>query len=194
MATVVNKITLEVRDSVNTPDYDPAEWLINPDLTAVEGSPKRYWLLDENEALVLKDQAGREAADESELSILKEALLSQIDEKAETSITEGSGLEVPPGSGKFISMSLKAQIKWTGWNSIADNWEALGLPYPFRVRTVDDSDYVEIGSAQEVHDIYGMMAQRVAGILAGSEAVKAAVVAATTIQEAKDAAAEYLAG
>ena len=31
MSTVVNKATLERRDSVNTPDYDTSLWLINPD-------------------------------------------------------------------------------------------------------------------------------------------------------------------
>ena len=40
MATVVNKTTLQVIKSVNTPEYDPSEWLINPD---IPDAPKRHW-------------------------------------------------------------------------------------------------------------------------------------------------------
>jgi len=30
VSTVVNKQTFEIKLSVNTPDYSPSEWLINP--------------------------------------------------------------------------------------------------------------------------------------------------------------------
>lgn len=35
MAAVLNKQTLEYLESVNTPDYHPADWIINPDLSAL---------------------------------------------------------------------------------------------------------------------------------------------------------------
>ena len=43
MSTVAHRQTLEVRDSVNTPEYDPSEWLINP---TFPGVPKRYWIVE----------------------------------------------------------------------------------------------------------------------------------------------------
>ncbi len=43
MASVLNRATKEFRKSVNTPDFNVAEWIINPDLTDVAGSPRRYW-------------------------------------------------------------------------------------------------------------------------------------------------------
>jgi len=43
MANVVNKTTAEFRRSVNTPDYDPIEWIINPDLSSVKSVDKKYW-------------------------------------------------------------------------------------------------------------------------------------------------------
>lgn len=46
MANVLNKTTLEFRRSVNTPDYDEADWLINPDLTQVADLDSRYWVLE----------------------------------------------------------------------------------------------------------------------------------------------------
>jgi hypothetical protein len=46
MASVLNRTTKEFRGSVNTPDYDPADWIINPDLSAVSGEPNKYWIID----------------------------------------------------------------------------------------------------------------------------------------------------
>lgn len=45
MADVLHRQTLELRRSVNTPDFPPEEWVINPDLSAVAGVLPRYWKL-----------------------------------------------------------------------------------------------------------------------------------------------------
>lgn len=42
MSNVLNKTTLEYRESVNTPDFSPTEWLINPDMSTVKDVPKKY--------------------------------------------------------------------------------------------------------------------------------------------------------
>lgn len=46
MATVVNRTTFQIIDSANTPDYDPALWLINPpglDTLLASAVPVKYW-------------------------------------------------------------------------------------------------------------------------------------------------------
>ena len=43
MSSVVNKTTFQYIQYVNTPDYDPTDWLINPDLSAVAGLDPMYW-------------------------------------------------------------------------------------------------------------------------------------------------------
>jgi len=43
MSTVVNKVTLEVRESADPAEYDSTEWLIGPDLP---DAPKRYWIVE----------------------------------------------------------------------------------------------------------------------------------------------------
>ena len=43
MADVLNRWTKELRRSVNTPDFPPADWIENPDLSAVANVPWRYW-------------------------------------------------------------------------------------------------------------------------------------------------------
>lgn len=68
MSTVVNKQTLEVRLSVNEPDYDTQEWLIAPD---IPDAPKRHWkVVGDN--LELKSPAERVIADVAYLDEYKE--------------------------------------------------------------------------------------------------------------------------
>lgn len=43
MANVINRTTYKYLTSVNTPDYDVADWLHSPDLSGVSGVPKHYW-------------------------------------------------------------------------------------------------------------------------------------------------------
>lgn len=46
MASVLHRLTKQFLDSVNTPDFDPAFWVVNPDLSAVEELPLKYWIVD----------------------------------------------------------------------------------------------------------------------------------------------------
>lgn len=68
MATVVNKQTLDVIESVNTPEYDPGEWLINP---SIPDAPKRHWKVS-GDSLVLKNASERNSADADYLALVKE--------------------------------------------------------------------------------------------------------------------------
>lgn len=43
MANVLNRTSLVYLESVNTPEYDPSEWIINPDLSSVSDIPVSYW-------------------------------------------------------------------------------------------------------------------------------------------------------
>ena len=43
MSNVLNRTTKEYRTSVNTPDYPEVTWIINPDLSAVQSVPVKYW-------------------------------------------------------------------------------------------------------------------------------------------------------
>lgn len=62
MSDVVNRTTGQYRKSVNTPDYDTADWLINPDLSAVLGIPQQYWKV-EGDSVVEMNQAEKDAVD-----------------------------------------------------------------------------------------------------------------------------------
>jgi hypothetical protein len=60
MSNAFNRLTGQLRESVNTPDYDPAEWIINPDLSAIRGISRRYLKLGPGDTVV--EMSGREQA------------------------------------------------------------------------------------------------------------------------------------
>jgi hypothetical protein len=62
MANVLNKTSLQYLESVNTPDYPPADWMINPDLSAVAGVRQRYWKIVSG-SVVEMSQAEKDAVD-----------------------------------------------------------------------------------------------------------------------------------
>lgn len=65
MSNVLNRSTLEYLTSVNTPDFPPAQFVINPDLSAVQNFPPKYWILTGN-TITLQSPAQRQATDDAE--------------------------------------------------------------------------------------------------------------------------------
>jgi hypothetical protein len=51
MANVLHRITKQYIVSANTPDYDPAEWIINPDMTPTIGIPSDYWSINQDDTV-----------------------------------------------------------------------------------------------------------------------------------------------
>lgn len=59
MGHILHRITKEFRRSVNDSDVDSTEWIINPDLSAVENVPTKYWIIENDtvRAATLEEQA-----------------------------------------------------------------------------------------------------------------------------------------
>lgn len=87
MANVLNKTTNEYLFSVNTPDFDPAQWLINPDLSAVAGFDPKYWVITGN-VVTLAGPAARQVIDDNIFIALINALSVSSD-------TYGDGSDGP---------------------------------------------------------------------------------------------------
>ena len=67
MASVLNRTTKQYVRSANTPDYPTVDWIIDPDMSAVDGWPSKYWVIT-GDTVSLMDQAARDAVDAAELS------------------------------------------------------------------------------------------------------------------------------
>lgn len=84
MATVVNKSDLTLIKSVNTPDYDPTFWLIDPpglDILIANKVPQKYWKFD-NDDIVEMEQSD------------KDVILAAELESYRVSYIESTGLQV----------------------------------------------------------------------------------------------------
>lgn len=77
MATVINRVTKELSQSVNTPDYPTDAWIINPDLSEVEGFDRKYWKIDADN-VVLASEAERAAIDLAENEAMKSAAVDAM--------------------------------------------------------------------------------------------------------------------
>ena len=64
--------------SVNDPDYPPADWIHNPDLSAVTGFDTKYWTVSGDDVLLL-DQSARDAIDAAEVEARKDSTADQTD-------------------------------------------------------------------------------------------------------------------
>lgn len=65
MSDVLNRTTKQYLISVNTPDFPTANWIINPDLSAVVGFEAKYWTIT-GDVVTLMSQAERDAVDAAE--------------------------------------------------------------------------------------------------------------------------------
>ena len=79
MSTVVHRQTLEVRESVNEPDYDTGVWLINAEIPEW---PKRHWVRPiVGDTIERKSQELRDTADAEYLEEQKQSRINQLREQ-----------------------------------------------------------------------------------------------------------------
>jgi hypothetical protein len=73
MASVLHRVTKEYLQSVNTPGYDPAEWLINP---VLPDCPQRYWKIV-GDTVVEMTQGEQDAIDAAITEAARQVALNQ---------------------------------------------------------------------------------------------------------------------
>lgn len=78
MAVVIERTTLQLLNSVHTPDYPVLNWIINPDLSAVNGQPKKYWKIS-GDSVLLMDASEQSAVDATELDQGKDRQINQAE-------------------------------------------------------------------------------------------------------------------
>lgn len=95
MANVLNRTTKQYISSVHTPNYDPADWIINPDISAVIGIDSRYWKITDDVVSEMT-QVEKDAVDAAELSErqaqIRAALKARFDQEDDN--TKALGLLV----------------------------------------------------------------------------------------------------
>lgn len=88
MADVLHRTTKDFKRSVNTPEYDPATWIINPDLSAVQGVFRKYWKID-GDTVSEMTQAEKDAVDAQEQENLVSSYKMGVGETFQVSFADG---------------------------------------------------------------------------------------------------------
>ena len=65
MASVVHRTTKEYRRSADTGKFPVEDWIINPDMAAVEDVPSKYWVIS-GDIVSEMTQAAKDSADAAE--------------------------------------------------------------------------------------------------------------------------------
>lgn len=194
MANVVNRtaVPLQILYSVNTPDYDPADWIINPDLTILDTVPLKYCKVS-GDLIVEMTPAEKAVVDAAELAAAKTTGINQVCATREIKIEYGAGPEYPAASGKHIATTTEDQVRWLSWMSIGGKWNSLGLNFPFRVHSRDGSTYTDITKAQDFSTVFEAIGVYITNLFTEAEGVIQNVLAATTVANVQSIVAAYVA-
>jgi len=81
-ANVLHRTTKRYLRSVNTPDFPVAEWIINPDLSAVQGLHPRYWKIV-GDTVTPMPQAERDVVNNDRRSQMHDRSMQGLDDTFE---------------------------------------------------------------------------------------------------------------
>lgn len=175
MANVLHKTNLVYKKSVNTTEYLDGEWIINPDLSNVEGVDKLYWKID-GESVIEMTQEEKDAVDLTRLDSLKESKIRDIDNKTSSIISQGVQFD-----GETFSLSVNAQSNFMGIKVATDGGLLTEANYPYELTTLDDNAYQLTWELKE--QFFGAVLSAISTPLAEGRSLKVAVKTASTIEE-----------
>jgi hypothetical protein len=175
MANVLNKQNFTYLTSVNTTLYLDDEWIINPDMSGVEGVDKRYWKIVGN-SVVEMSQEEKDAKDASILPSVKQQKMDQIDAKTAKLVSVGFDFD-----GHTFSLSLAAQQNWTGLQVAISQGYLSEVAFPFEIATLDNGTYDL--QWEDAPTFFQNVLSALSTRLAAGRALKKQVEEATTLAE-----------
>ena len=66
MPNILNRATKAYRRSVSEAAFNLADWVVDPDLSAVAGHPSKHWVINGDDTISLMTPAERAAVDDAE--------------------------------------------------------------------------------------------------------------------------------
>lgn len=173
MADVLNRTTRELLTSKHEPDYDPADWIINPDLSAVANVPQSRWVI-EGDTIRPPDETELAAFLAAELATAKAAKMTAIDSRTQSLLSLGVRV-----NGASVSTSIAAQTTLLGMRlSLADGWITL----PQDISTTDGGTHT-ITDQTEFNRVCQLVLGRVKSVLDQGRALREQVIAAADVTE-----------
>ena len=179
MTTALHKDTLYFEDNVNgARAYElsqSSDWIIDPDLSAVDGVEKKYWkIVDENVSEM--NQSEKDAVDAELLEPMKLNKINQIDRRTNELISQGFVFD-----STHFSLSPAAQFNWNSIKVAVDGGILTESDFPYSISTYDDGEYDLAWS--DINAFSTQVLGTVAYHLGTGRALKQSVKVATTEAE-----------
>lgn len=184
MATVLHRATKELIPSVSEPRYPTANWIHDPDLSAVTGIPSKYWKITGD--IVAAMTEAEKDAEPGLLDSFKAELGAQITAEMKERI-EANGYEYPAASGNIFDLGPEDQTNLLGFDL-----KAALITYPYVIRARDGASTYSITDEADAHNLVNaaFVAKETEIFLA--RVASSNVTDATTHVGAQAAAAAYL--
>lgn len=175
MSNVLNRDTKEYFTSVNTPNYPTRDWIINPDLTAVVGTNRKYWkIVGDTVSLMTKEERDVVDDDLTNLTALKQQRYQDIDNKTQTLISQGFIFD-----RETFSLSSNAQNTWMGLQIALVRGSLTSADFPLPISTKADYEYVLADEATAI-SFFGAAVVAYKSHLDSGRALKKAIFEAGT--------------
>lgn len=114
MANVVNRTTVQYLQFVNTPDYDPTSWIINPDLSALASVPQKYWKVV-GDTVVEMDSGEKAAVDAALLSKTFRSLNFKVSSyNTSNQLTSETWYDTDNGDGTYSNIAEQITYTYSG--------------------------------------------------------------------------------
>jgi len=113
MSSVINRSTREYRRRANTPDFPVADWIINPDMSAVEGVPKRYWVISGDSVMEMSAPA-KAVVDDDIAGIVRDVVEEETKSRALIYVLRGLVKTINlrlPTTDKITASELETAIR-----------------------------------------------------------------------------------
>lgn len=133
MASVFNNTTKVYLETVDTPDYDPSVWCINPDISAVSGVDPMYWVAEvQTDGSYVVRQMTSTEINTAYLATTQTTVCTAIDNYLLSYLNNGFTF-----GGNSFDCDQRAQVNAAGVCTALAN--GLSLPSGFTWRTKDNS-------------------------------------------------------
>jgi len=179
MAFIVSRLKLTVSKTVEDADlsrYPATNWYHNPDLSAVQGVPEKYWK-DDGEGNIIEMDAGEKAViDTGLLESAKSKKQSKIDERTAALIKRGFTYD-----DHTFSLSDQAQQNIVGLvKPIELGW--ITFPHKISTNESDDPEYI-VETEADFYSIYQQAVGTIKAHMDSGRDLKKLVAACTTVAE-----------
>jgi hypothetical protein len=130
----VNKVVMKI--PYNDPSFTTDIWILDPDLSAVEGIDPKYWKIV-GDIVSEMSQSEKDAVDAEELYIAKQQAMKQVDNNTRLLIDQGFDF-----AGYTFPLSAEDQSNFMALKVAYDSGMVGEEGFPYMISTIDNVTYM----------------------------------------------------